>query len=68
MSFLNACKQGLMLCDPCRSLQELHLQGRMSVRKVGGMASREQLRRPDQSAPLRILSLTKGMQVRKDTL
>ena len=57
-----------MLCNTCRSLEELHLQGRMCEHRVGGMASHQQLRRPDQSAPLRVLSLTAGMQVCRGTL
>ena len=60
-------EQGLTLCGPCRSLQELHLQGRIYTRTEDVMASHQQLRRPEQSATLRVLSLTEGMQVRRDT-
>lgn len=64
----SADEQGLNLCKPCRSLQELHLQGRMCMPEVDALASHQQLRRPERSAPLRVLSLTEGMQVRRDPL
>ena len=59
-------EQGLILCDLCRGLQVLHLQSRMGA--LGGASSRKVLRCLEQSAALRVLSLTRGMQVRRDTL
>ena len=58
----------LILCDFCRSLQVLHLQSGMNAHYGDPAASRKVLRSLRRSAPLRVLSLIRSMQVRRVTM
>ena len=63
---LKRSQSGLTCPSICRDLQVLHLQGHMGYTSAAGfMASFKQLRSLGESAPLRVLSLTRGMRVRR---